>query len=411
MLSSLPGPLLALLALLVLATAGPPPGDVEQPLDWIELKDGRRVEGRVVFEDESELILLVGSRERSYPKDDLREVRALRRELPGALDLIDELGRGDRDGHLALAERLEERGLPFEAAILNWRAVLLDPSCEAGHEALGHRKSGSAWRVPHGARLWTMDKRRELARDWGEAWEVPTSHFRLRTNVELERALDVALILERVYLTFHQTYAEAFELHEAVEPMEAWIHADSASFPESGGGRKGYFSPADNRLYLDASAGLPWRTLAHEVTHQLLWAAAAGRRGQRGDLPGWLDEGLAQALELAMGYENEGWISPGRLELLALHARADDPYGLKRVLNFRSDDFLGTDANLKYAQAFSLVDFLWRGPSELRDGFERYVHGALAGQSSSTHFKKAMGLSERELEEAWVEWVERTAGG
>ena len=163
----------------------------------------------------------------------------------------------------------------------------------------------------------------------------------------------------------------------------------------------------DNRLYVDASSGLQPEALVHEATHQILYnGAVKGSQGFCSDVPAWLDEGLAVTMQAARSGD------PGRLVVrsdtldprwFSIHAQAEKPYDLSRVLNFDTTDFQASSrADLKYAQSYSLVCFLMYGAQgRHRAGFMEFVKGVYRGKTSSTHFERAMDVRERDLEKAW----------
>lgn len=80
--------------------------------DEVELSDGTKLEGRVVFEDAQELVLLVSaSRERTLEQTKVKSVRSQTRSLQEALDRWDQLKPGDIAGLWELAAFCRERGL------------------------------------------------------------------------------------------------------------------------------------------------------------------------------------------------------------------------------------------------------------------------------------------------------------
>jgi len=381
--------------------------------DLVERKDGRSLEGIVVYEDDEQLVLRVKSVEKEVPQGEIASVRAALRELPKALEEIGKLGRTDVRSHLLVAADLEKRNLPLEARLAYWRVLLVDPDNEPANLALGHRKRQKSWVSEHEGHWWKLDElQRRRQADFGDAWELSTTHYLVRTDLPLAQAIDCALDLERLFLGFYRAFGPGMQLRAVTERMTASIHATTSSYPQIGGGRGGYYVPSEGTLYLNAAGGLDRTTLVHEGTHQLVDYSARRMRPGKGKIPGWLDEGLAQYMEAAMtGKPGELVIVPGRLDLrrFATHGGDEDPYGLNRVLNFQSDDFgASSKVHLKYAQSYTLVSFCLHGDAgAYRDGFFEFLKSAYAGKSSSTHFKKAIGVKERELEKAWAAYVKR----
>jgi len=389
-------------------------GDVQPAPDVVTLKDGRAREGRVVYEDELKVVLLVKSREREISKEDIASVRSVRAELPRALDEIAALPPRDLAAHHSLARSLEQRNLPREARLVDWMVLTFQPEDDLSNERLGHRKRGKSWTLPCSGRWYRWKDRAKLLEDWDGAWELESTHYQVRTNLSLLRAVQATLDLERTYAAFYRTFGPELELWEITDLMEAHVHADAASFPESLGGGRSYFSPSSRRLVVNAAGGLRLGTMVHEATHGLLYSSAVHTRSGRGDLPGWLDEGLAEYVDAARsGRAGALTFAPGvpRAHHLSTHAQAQKPFRLNRVLNFQSNDFGGTSkTNLKYAQSYTLVQFcLHADDGQYRAGFFEFLRGVYAGKSSSTHFKKSIGAREKDFEQAWHAYVGRMA--
>ncbi|TDJ67155.1 MAG: DUF1570 domain-containing protein [Planctomycetota bacterium] len=385
--------------------------------DRVELTNGRVLEGLVVFEDDETLVLRVKSRLKTVDQAKIESVTAVRRVLPEALELVSAAVEGDVMQQLLVAEQLaDELNLPRESRLMYWRALTLDPSNEAAHRALGHKLRRGKWLFSIKGHWIGFAKLKQLRRDFSDAWELETTHFHVRSNLELREAIDVAFDLERAYVGFYSAFGAAFGLHELSEPIEAWVHADSKSYLYPSSARAGYFVPLDNRLNINASRQIDPRVLVHEAVHALVFNTAQRTKKRKGSIPAWLDEGLA----LYFGAGFTGGVGALRVNGSAddvrsyrLQANHDDPYRLNRVLNFGSSDFESpTRVGLKYSQSYSLVAFCLEGGGEqIREGFFAFVRGAYDGKGSSTHFKKALGVKQKELERLYTEFVARKARG
>lgn len=410
LLSPLAGALLALLP-----AASTPAAEVSEPEpDRVTLKEGRVLEGRVVFEDYRRLVLRIKSRTSEIAKEEIDSVNAVIRVLPNALNQIASLDSARPDDALALAEQLEMVNLPYEAHLVRWSVLAHHPQHAATHEALGHRERGETWVVRHEGRWRPIEDLVGTPLDWKLAWRFRTTHWSLRTNLPLADAIETAFELERLYRGFYATFAEGMVLHDLTTPLEAWVHADDTSYPEFVGGRAGYFSREEKRLYVNATRGRPRGKLVHEATHALFFFIAEDKRTSAGRFPGWLNEGLAEYMEASA-------VGPrGRLEIEAgipnrrhfrVHAQSDKPYRLNRVLNLQTGDFhASTKEDLKYAQSYTLVHFcLHAEGGRYRDGFFAFLRGVFEGKISSTHFKRTIGGRESDLEEAWHRYAKAEA--
>jgi hypothetical protein len=386
--------------------AGPFAGETRLP-DRVDMRDGSRIEGRVLYEDDQRLILRNGTRERDLAKLEIADVDSRTRRLDRALTRWSELNASDPRAVLELALYCKGADLLEEARLFALHVTLLDPRNAKAHELLGHVERDGAWMLRGGANAPSYDELRAGTKDWGEATDFSSAHFVVRTNLGLREALGAALELELFYRELYALLQPELRLLDVTEPMRAELHADGRSFPELTGARRAYFDPLARTLYVDASVVIDRGELCHEATHAILHATAEDTKTARGDLPAWVEEGLAEYLSTSI----DG--PPGRPRFLAggihasharLHATAKEPYGLTRLLNFATNDFLASShAELKYAQAYTLVHFCMHGSGRAyREGFFEFLRGACNGQGSSANFKDTLvARGARDFEREW----------
>jgi hypothetical protein len=385
--------------------------------DRVELLDGSVVEGRVVFEDEKRIIVRVKSKERVFELARIRAVRALERSLRELLAKTADGLPPTADERLTIARLARDRGLDGEAELLWWSALALDPELREAHLALGHRDAKGGWQYPSDRGWQSFGGVRDARADWGDAWVWRTLHYELRTNLALEDGLALVLDLERLRAAFQAGFGQQLELRASEDRMLAHVHADAQGFPDPGARRAAYYDESERVLRVNAADGLQRETVFHEATHQLLHLTAEYGPRATGVIPGWLDEGLAEYMAVAgAGPPGGAQFEFGRrkLEHYTVHAREKDPYDLSRVLSFESSDFMASSrVHLKYAQAYTLVDFLRGGQAgRFRSGFDRFLASAYAGRSTSTDFERAfedLKLDERKLEDEWKAWVASVA--
>jgi hypothetical protein len=401
----------ALLALATLAAGG----DAKPP-DTVELEGGVKLAGRVVFEDQDELVLRVGSNERTFPRKKVVRFDSRFADLRALHKRWRELQETDLPGTLALAKRCREQKFEEQAQLLAWYVLSYSPSDAAAHEFLGHEHLREGWIVVDGSRRWNYDKLLELRKDWKDAWELASEHYRVRSNLPLHDAVTAVLDMECAYEAFYQLLGRPLHFRELVDPLQAQVHADAKSFPETVGDARSYFDRAGHVLLVNASGGFDRGSVFHEATHQLLDANMQSTRAARGDVPGWLNEGLAEYMRASMsGPAGRGLPDAGQLDLARFqeHAQAAGAYDLARVLNFGADDFAGSaKTSLKYSQSYTLVCWgLYGEGGQLRERFFDYLREACKGHSSSTAFKDALKLDERAIEKSWTEFVRAKAAG
>ena len=387
-------------------------GGTERPVDVLELVNGKQVKGIVIFEDSERVLLKVRSRTKEYRAEDIASIDSLRRNLADVLDQQKYTDWGATDQVMALARYCESKGMQGLARVFALRVLENDATRVEAHEFLGHSRRGDSWRVRERGKSIAFSKLAETRSDWGEEWLLETPHYKLRTNLDLGQAIDLACDLEHFYRAFYSLLGHHMELLEVTERMPANVHADSVSYPESIGGRVAYFRPSDFTLIVNAEGGLDMRVLYHEATHQLLHMTSYRERNGRGTIPGWLNEGLADVLGTGASGD------PGRMGIdgsarndgyFNVQRSSGDPFSLSRILTMDSTDFHGSsNLQLKYAQCYTLVHFLLHADKErYRPGFFRFMESAFDGRASSGQFEKAMGVEREELEVAWLDYVRR----
>jgi hypothetical protein len=395
---------IAVLAAVLLAGGG------SRPPDRIELKSGETVEGYVLLEKKEEVVVLVKNRERRIPAAEVASVRSASKTLEEVLDRQDRLASGDAAGQLELAEYCRDQGLAGEAEVLALGALCFEPGNAKAHEFLGHVKRQGGWMTKRDKAFVSFDKLVPARQDMREPWKLDTSHYAVITNLALYDAVAISLDLERFYRAFYHQFGSEVELHEVVDPLGAGVYGDWRTFPEGLGARPAYFDPVTGQLLVNAAGVEPRRALVHEATHQILHATSSGSRGGLGQIPGWLDEGMAEY----MAWSLAGDAGKARFDLGAIaehhfraHREAKKPYTLSRVLQFAAGDFHpSTNADLKYSQSYTLVHFFLHGSGgKYHDKFFAFLRSAYAGGSSSTDFKKAFDVPEKELEEEWIAHV------
>jgi hypothetical protein len=304
-------------------------------------------------------------------------------------------------------------GLAEEARVFALRSIAADPENTAAREILGHERKEKGWFAKEEGRRWAWTERVKRSADYGQAWELETTHWMLRTNLPLLEATTAILDLECAYDAFMTVIAPEVGAYHLSEPLRAQIHADRESFPESGGTR-GYYDRSAQVLFVDADGGLDRGLMVHEALHQVLAAASVLAPGARGAIAPWLEEGLAEYFRVTL----KG--PPGRLkydedaiDMVSIRAQvhAQRTYELNRVLSFDSGDFLSTSRqDLKYAQSYTLVHFLLHADKERwRGQFFDYLRGAWKGQGSSTDLEKALGAKSEAIQKAWTAWVTERA--
>lgn len=130
-------------------------------------------------------------------------------------------------------------------------------------------------------------------------------------------------------------------------------------------------------------------TVAHEVSHMVIHQAIENPFGQ---LPAWLDEGLAMYAqgELPSGHRRELERARDRDELLSVRS----------LTSYVGDP---TKVNLFYAQSFSIVDYLidTHGRTKMNELLSKYKEGTTDNAALETVY----GFDVPGLDQRWRDWI------
>jgi hypothetical protein len=399
--------------------------------DVIVLTDGKEIECRVLYQDAEKVVYTKKRKEEEINQGRVKYVQTIETSLREFLDRYDQVGGEDVPGLLELANFCESRALFGEARHLRIRVVLLDPENETAWTKLGGTHTErKGWRLRVRGRFYTLDQLRERAADWKNAMEIPTAHFLVKTDVFPEVALDLAIDVERAYLTFYElltvdwSRADAARLGDTLrlypfdEVPELHIYASPDDYPEPPHpGEIAWFAQHANTLYVDATAGTETPHAAvGKLAELLLWNSFRRTVGKKGSIPPWTRDGFAQAFGAAYrsdpGHATWDLTQPirGHFET---HAGAEKPLSIEDVMRagIRASES-GTRAPLYTAQSYTLAHFLSHGDDRAyRAAFFTYLLAAFRGRSAAMHLEKALDMKVEDLEERWIAYVKTMAAG
>jgi tetratricopeptide (TPR) repeat protein len=338
-------------------------------------------------------------------------MEAAREHYQAALDLVPDeiaalLGLGD------VALRLREAGAAVE---IYRRALAVQPGEPDTYLRLGEAEyqradlpaAVAAWE--QGLRLWPehagLRRRLERARTEGQvegAYQARLSqHFQLRfegggnepIGREVLESLEAAYRDIGYWLGFYPPSVIQVTLYsqqdfQAVTRTPDWTGAT--------------YSNIDGRIRVairGATAGDPElrQFLYHEYAHAVIYGLT------RGNIPTWLNEGLAVKAEWT------GGTGGGRQESLLAGVRAAARQGVLIPLARLNDSFLGMSstrtAALAYAQGYAAAEFL----------SSRYGSGLIArllrrlgeGLPFPAAVAETFGSSIEQIEAAWHDWLQR----
>lgn len=384
--------------------------------DVVVLTNGKQLEGRVLLETAEKVVVRVKNRRTEVPRAEVAEVRTIERSLAEFLKRYDALAPKDVDGLIALADFCEANELLGEAHNLLVRVLTLAPEDERAWKKLGGVHGPKGWRVKVRGRFLTLAQMRERVSDWKNALELTTAHFLLRTDIAPERALDLALNLERAYATYYEVLGPALELQVFDEVPEVHVFGDRRDYPNPPlPGQVAWFSRTANIIHVDGTHPDAALAATHELAQLLIHNSFRTTIGDGGAIAPWAERGIAQSFAVALQVEDgvARW-EFGRPATVLFRQDAVDkePLGIRRLMTAGNAAFEGGGDAARYAvEAYTLTHFLVNADSgKYRRGFAEYLRSSYKGQGAVTHLVRALGVELDVIEAEWRAFVATTAG-
>src|SRR5262245_50907168 len=291
-----PGPGFALTLLTAVAAPAALAAQTTEARDSVVLTNGTTLRGRIVRIDDKELILRIGSRDRAIPRNQIRSLVSVAAEQRLLLETWQNTDPTDVTALLALASKADAAGLPHEARLLRWYAVLQRPRDAAIHAALGNKKERDGFLVEIDGNWVPFEQADALGKDFDDAWRLRSEHFAIRCAAGLRMGLDTLMELEGLYWAMHELFGLELGPYELVEPIDVRLYRDRPQMPNLANTVGAYFAAGEPALYTCVEDGRPYG-LMHEATHALLHWFFVRAAKSRGELPAWLDEGWAEYMD------------------------------------------------------------------------------------------------------------------
>ena len=195
--------------------------------------------------------------------------------------------------------RKEEPGYAGEWVSRFEKQMRSGSSPKVHHPDFGWVPMANVARYEQGMRPWkgswiSREKEAELRRDFSNAWEIPSEHFLIKTNVSLETGIELSEKLELFYSWLQKNFAAFFETPAALQerfekatqrssarnekPMELHFYARRDEYQKRVEGKvpanletTGFYSQETQVSYffLEREERV-LSTLFHEATHQIL---------------------------------------------------------------------------------------------------------------------------------------------
>jgi hypothetical protein len=165
----------------------------------------------------------------------------------------------------------------------------------------------------------SAEKEKEQRRDFDSAWEIRTDHYLIKTNVSLERGVEMGKALEDFHEIFLETFAGFFQTPEQLSKLfdgpSKSVHADKhykvhfyrtrdeyldrlrKFFPDIDQTNGVYMTNDKVAHFYHDPAGDHDGTLFHEATHQLFFESHHKNRAISERDHFWIIEGIACYME------------------------------------------------------------------------------------------------------------------
>jgi hypothetical protein len=379
------------------------------PQDRVDLKDGKSIAGRVVAELKDSVVVRVNKHDREVARAEVASVMSLERSLAALLER--DTSTLDAAGWAALAAECESAGLAIEARNYWLRTLLADSAHAAARKALDAKSVKDDVTLHFGKHGMHLSALRSGSLKWKEAYELPTTHFVLKTDLPLPKALEVASALERFHVRFYALLGEPLGLYVFDERTlpEIRVYNEGAAFPTPPvKGERVWFSMGENALNVAADGQLSLPAVVGELSRQMLFSALRRGAGPTAQVQPWLSAGL-QDYFARTAPETLGGPRPDTAAALSAAARQLGGKDVKLTTLFNAPmAAFSTDANRAdmSTAACTLLHFLVAGrDGSLRDGFGRYVNDGAKGKVSMASFSEHLKLKPEEIEAQWREHV------
>jgi hypothetical protein len=394
--------------------SNPPVGDEN---DLLVFADGKQQACRVLLETESKVVYRARNKNSEVSRAALKEVQSVERSLQSFLVRFERIDPRDVEAVAELALFAEASFLAGEAHNAWIRILTLDGANEQAWTKLGGVKRREGWELRVRGRFYTLEELRTRASDWQNALELRTAHFLIRTDGSPERALDLALDVERAYLTFYEVFGKPLELYAFDEVPEIHIFSDPKDFrapPKPG--QPAWFERSGNVLFVNGQQASERGTIVAEFTEALLFNAFRRTLAKTGEIEPWAREALEQAFAVSVRPD------PGRVSFdfsepykphFQAHASDAKPLSLSQVLRAGFATFdSGSDQARYAAQSYTLLYFLVSFENQkYRLGLANYLKESYLGKGGTSNFLEALDVDEKTLEGQWTSYVKSVAAG
>ena len=249
-------------------------------------------------------------------------------------------------------------------------------------------------------------------KDLGCRFDHETEHYKITTDISPEAAKRYGENLEAAFRHYQSTLAKSFPRGFGRKPRVAIFNTAENYYTyfellseTRGENTAGVFRAALNELVLFETLDLEDtnHTLYHEAVHHFVQQLTPTH------LPYWINEGIAEylgAITIRDGKVVEKAVMLDRLPYIRMAVEVDSVYPFEKIMNESPREFYSGNIGLKYAQAWSMVHFLYEAAGgKHKPRIQKYLDLLLAGQPPRRAYQEAFGTGTAELEKEWKAYV------
>ena len=250
---------------------------------------------------------------------------------------------------------------------------------------------------------------------WANAWQMETDHYLVQTNVSLERGVELATRLEKLYAVFFRLFAGFFSsrdqtallfdppgrrsaignLHDAERKPQRKFRVNfyrtrqeylDTLRPHVKSGldqSTGMYLTGTRTAYFFAQSRSDETIVVHEATHQLFSESREHRHGDGSRGNYWAIEGIACYMETFLDHGDR--IELGSWDAARLRRgkqRLQSFMPLERFVQLDMKQFDGPELPMLYCQAACLARFLMHDEGgRFRDAFVKYLEQVYLGKA------------------------------
>ncbi len=414
--------------------------------DVVVLKDGRRLEGKIVKETEDTVTLRGKYGEVEISRDEIAAIERGPTSLEEYRRRASQV-KGTAEAHYELGRWCMEKGLKTEAGKHYREALKIDPAYSPAGKALGYEEVDGKWLSPDEAKkarglvefegkwitkeerdriLQEQDasKQEELRKkyDVGPGFFVARrKHFVLVSDLPQEKRKELLEAAHALYATVKERFGKLFVKGRnwrlavfAFSSRKGFQERVKKDGKEKGANCYGFYAGSLQRAYVFVcSAPDIVHMLFHECTHQIYVERMMGRGNSS---CGWLFEGMAEYFE---GHDVKGEklckVQPhaGNLRVFQWALQQDKLIPLEKMIatedlnDLFGDDYASEDSMVAYAQAWAMVYYFLEGEKgKYRRRFERFMRKDMEGKGNAAEFKRIFGSDLEKIQSRIVKFIE-----